>query len=142
MNSYIQVFGSITLSRVNENGLVEPVIEHPNLVVTTGKSFIANRIAANTVLIDSIAVGVGETSAVSTDTELETEIDRSGLSSAPTVIGTAITYTSNFGNANANGTLSEVGLFSGNTMVCRSVFPPYTKSSNEAIAVSWTLTVV
>jgi hypothetical protein len=142
MHSYINVVGSIAISRILDNGEKELVRDYPNLVVAAGKTFIANRIAANTALVDSIAVGVGETSAVSTDTELETEIDRSALSTNATVIGPAITYTSNFGNANANGTLSEVGLFSNSTLVCRSVFPPYTKSSNEAIAVSWTLTVV
>lgn len=147
MQSYIKVVGNIDIKRYDESGNLLGVLHYPNLVVDTGKAFIAGRIASNTSVITHIGLGEGTSGVVPSDVKLEVEIDRANLSVSPSVSGTSITYTASFGASNAVGTLSEAGLFnSGNTqssiMVCRTIFPGYEKLSNEAVSISWTLTVI
>lgn len=147
MQSYIKIVGNINLKKYDENGRLIDTLSYPNLVVNTGKQFIASRLAANTSLISHIGLGEGISGVVPSDTGLEIEIDRANLSTTPTVTGTEITYTATFGAANAVGTLSEAGLFNGantqnSTMVCRTIFPEYEKLSNEAVSISWTLTII
>lgn len=147
MHSYVKIVGNITIKELDEKGDVVNSVTYPNLVVTTGKAFIANRIRANTTpVISHIGVGTGTAGVVPSDTKLDVEIDRVPLS-ANTILDSAITYEATFGSANAVGTLSEAGLFNSSntitsTMVCRTTFPAYVKSGGTSIAISWTLTVV
>lgn len=147
MKETIKVVGNINIKKYDENGVLIDSTKHPNLVVTSGKEFIARRLASNTTNISYIAVGTSTAVAALSDTALGTELDRTNLSSNASVTGSEVTYTAYFGTGNANGTFSEAGLFdsanvSNSTMVCRTVFPGYTKTSNEIIALAWTLTIV
>lgn len=147
MKSYIKVVGNIDIKKFNEDGVLIDSIKYPNLVVTSGKEFIARRLASNTTNISYIAVGTDSAAAALTDTALGTELDRTNLFSNASVSGADVTFTAFFGNANAVGTFSEAGLFdsanvSNSIMVCRTVFPAYTKANNEVIAIAWTLTII
>lgn len=146
MQGYVKVVGNINIKKFNSNNELIDSVSYPNLVVNAGKDFIAQRIAGNTRLISHIGVGSGTSAAVSGDTNLEIELERNNIST-PSVSNTAITFVASFGDSNAVGTLSEAGLFNGrypenSTMICRTVFPGYAKTSSETIALSWTLTVI
>ena len=89
----------------------ETVQEVPNLVVTTGKNYVASRMKDTTAAAMShMAVGSGSTAAAASDTALGSELDRQALTST-TVNNNTITYVATFGAGDGTGAVTEAGLF-------------------------------
>ena len=148
MNESISLVGKVTLISydANTNEIVNQ-LEIPNLVVLAGKTFIASRMAGTASSVMShVAVGTGNTVTTSGTTTLQTELSRVSLSvSGGTPSSNTITFSGSFSTAQANGNLTEAGIFnntSGGTMPCRSTFPAYTKTSATTLAISWTVAIV
>lgn len=123
----------------------EVVYSGDNLVVTTGKSFIASRMGSTSEPVMShMAVGTGTTPAAGTDVALETETARVALTTA-TVAGSTMTYTASFPAGTGTGTIAELGVFSassGGTLLCRiKLDSPITKDSISTLQVDWDVTV-
>lgn len=130
----------------------------PNLVVTTGKEFIASRMVGTTFSpMSHMGIGTGSTAEVVADTGLESELtvgggytgySRAALSIA-TSSGNVVTYSANFPannpSAPAGGApLREAGIFnasSAGTMLCRTTFPLVTKLPADALTITWTITI-
>ena len=121
------------------------VAEVPNIVVNNGKDFVASRIKdATATVMSHMAIGTGTTSAVATDTTLETELSgsRTALTST-TVSSNDIIYVATFAGV-GTGAVTEAGIFnasSGGTMLCRTVFAVVNKAAADAMTVTWTVTV-
>ena len=122
----------------------EVVKEVPNLVVTTGKEYVASRMKDTTKdAMSHMAVGSGTTSPAAGDTALGTELDRQALAST-TVSSNEITYVATFGAGDGTGAISEAGLFnaaSGGDMLCRTTFGVVNKGASDSMTITWVVTV-
>ena len=127
---------------VRVNG--EVVRDIPNLVVTTGKEFVASRIKdATTAVMSHMAIGSGATAPAAGDTALGNELHRSALVST-TVSGAVVTYSADFGAGDGTGAVTEAGLFnasSAGTLFCRTTFAVVNKGPNDTMSISWSVTV-
>jgi hypothetical protein len=115
-----------------------------NLVVTSGKNYIASRIKdATATAMTHMAIGTGSTGALAANTTLGTEGGRVTLSD--TVVSTnTVTYTATFPAGTGTGAVTEAGVFngsSGGTMLCRTTFPAVNKAAGDSIAITWVVTV-
>ena len=122
----------------------ETVQEVPNLVVTTGKNYVASRMKDTTAAAMShMAVGSGSTAAAASDTALGNELDRQALTST-TVNNNTITYVATFGAGDGTGAVTEAGLFnasSGGSLLCRTVFSVVNKSSTDSMTITWVVPI-
>ena len=92
----IKLTGNLTIVLNRENG-TKDVYEHKNLVVTTGKNFIASRMKDTTdAAMSHMAIGSGNTAAAALDTALGTQLDIQSLTST-TVSTNTVTYVPTFG---------------------------------------------
>ena len=122
----------------------EVVQEVPNLVVTDGKEYVASRMKDTTkAAMSHMAIGTVSTAAAASDSALGGQVNREALTSA-TVAGTTITYIATFGAGSGTGAITEAGLFNASSagdMLCRTVFAVSNKGQNDAMTISWSVTV-
>jgi|TARA_B100002019_G_C21092593_1_gene509384 hypothetical protein len=139
----IKLTGNLTIVLNRENG-TKDVYEHKNLVVTTGKNFIASRMKDTTdAAMSHMAIGSGNTAAAAGDTALGTQLDIQSLTST-TVSTNTVTYAATFGAGNGTGAVAEAGVFnasSSGTMLCRSVFSVVNKAAGDSMTVTWVITI-
>lgn len=146
--SGVQAKGMVRITKTNEQGQVTQEFEVPNLVVTTGKVYIAGKMiaeAANVpVAMSHMGIGTGTASPVAEDTALGTQTGRVLLSDKLQE-NNSITYTATFPAGTGSGAITEAGIFNGSsgsaTMLCRTVFPVVNKGAGDTIAVTWKVTV-
>lgn len=139
-------------------GKVREEIYVPNLVVTTGKNFIASRMVGTaSAIMSHMGIGIGSTGEVVGNTALETELTvgggytgytRATLSTASAtnnVCTYVATFAANNPSAPAGGAvLREAGIFnasSAGTMLCRTTYPTVTKLPADALTITWTITI-
>lgn len=139
----IKLTGNLTIVLNRENG-TKDVYEHKNLVVTTGKNFIASRMKDTTdAAMSHMAIGSGNTAAAAGDTALGTQLDIQSLTST-TVSTNTVTYAATFGAGSGTGAVAEAGVFnasSSGTMLCRSVFSVVNKAAGDSMTVTWVITI-
>lgn len=151
MQSSIGIKGKVKLTFENiQTGEVE-VLEYDNLFVTAGKVSIAKRMSGvdtNSMgQVTYMAVGTTNTAANIADTTLVTEIFRKQISTR-SYSTTSAAFRTFFNTDEANGVLTEVGLFGDDasstadsgTLYARRVISR-TKTSSETLTIDWTLTV-
>lgn len=140
----ITVKGRLSIVLIDQLGLVKEEHNFDNLVVTTGKGYIASRMKdATATAMSHMAVGTGTTAAAVSQTALVTEANRQALTSTA-VSGGDVTYSATFGNGQGTGALTEAAILnasSGGTMLCRTVFSVINKGANDTLAITWTVTV-
>lgn len=143
INDVIKVTGKVKLTVTNPEGKVKQEVEIPNLVVTTGKNFIADRMKNNSTVMSHMAIGTGSTSAAAGDTALGSEAGRVALSSS-TVTTNSVAYVASFPAGTGTGAITEAGLLnasSSGTLLCRTVFSVINKASGDTLGITWTVTV-
>ncbi len=121
----------------------EVVKEIPNLVVTDGKKWVADRMNDANTVMSHMAVGTGTTAAAAGDTTLDTEEDRNALTST-TVTDNEVAYVAEWAAGDGTGALTEAGLFdasSGGDMLARTVFSVVNKGASDSLTITWTITV-
>lgn len=140
----VTLIGNVLVELFDKNGQLKDKREVKNLVVTVGKQFIASRMvgtAAN--VMSHMAIGSGTTAPAAGDTTLQTELGRVALS-ALTVAAAVVTQSATFPAGTGTGAVTEAGVFnasSAGTMQCRTVFPVVNKGVDDAMAITWTVTV-
>jgi hypothetical protein len=90
-----------------------------------------------------MAIGSGTTAADVADTTLESELGRVALGSA-SASGAVVTYTATFPPGTGTGAVTEAGTLnasSGGVMLCRTVFAVVNKGADDAMAITWAVTV-
>jgi hypothetical protein len=126
-----------------ENKLIEK-IEVPNLVVTTGKAYVASRMIGTTATVMThMAIGTTGTAPAVGDAALGAQISRVSMGTS-TLANNIVTYSATFGPSDGQGSIVEAGIFNaatGGTMLCRTTFPVISKDSNEAIVITWNISV-
>lgn len=147
INSGVEAKGMVKITKTNEHGEVIQQFEVPNLVVATGKVYIAGKMIAEAadipVHMTHMAIGTGTASPADADTTLGTQTGRVLLSGALQETN-SITYTATFPAGTGTGAITEAGIFNasvGGTMLCRTVFPVVNKQAGDTIAVTWKVTV-
>ena len=137
-NSGLSMQGRLTIS-IND----EVVQEINNLVVTTGKGYVASRMKdATATAMSHMAVGTGSTAAAAGDTALGSESARVALTST-TVSGADVVYVATFGAGTGTAALTEAAVLnasSSGTMLCRTVFPVVNKGASDSMTITWTVT--
>ena len=139
----IKVTGQVCITVTDKNGQVKDRREIKNLVVTAGKTFIAARMVGTPTAMSHMALGSDNTAAAVGDTALGTELGRVALASA-TSSGAIVTYTASFPAGTATGAVVEAGTFNDpttGTMLCRTVFAVVNKGVDDAMSVTWAITV-
>ena len=138
LNDGLKLTGKLSIA-IND----EVVQEVPNLVVTAGKNYVADRIKNNSTVMSHMAIGTGSTAAAAGDTALGSQTARTALTST-TVTNNEIVYVDTFAAGVGTGAITEAGIFnasSGGTMLCRTVFSVVNKGANDAMTITWTVTV-
>lgn len=147
LNENLKMVGELTVVKRGQNGQIKQSFKVPNLVVTTGKEFIAASMLKTTTnspaAMSHMAIGTNTASPVLANTTLGTEVGRVALASASSN-NNAVTYTATFPAGIGTGAITEAGIMndtSGGTMLCRTTFPVVTKESGDSIAITWVVTV-
>jgi hypothetical protein len=136
--------GHLTLTLRDENGKVKMVHFCKNIVVDTGKAFIASRLIGTQTAMSHIAVGTGTIAQLATDTTLQTELARVVFDSSPTTNAKTITFVVTFPAGVATGNLTEAGIFnaaSAGTMLARTTFAPFPKTALDSLTIEWDVTI-
>ena len=143
-NENLKASGSLRVIVTGKDGQVKEEHDFKNLVVTVGKNFVASRMvgtAAN--VMSHMAIGSNNTAAAAGDTALGAELGRVALASA-SATAAVVTYTATFPAGTGTGAVVEAGIFnasSGGTMLCRTVFSVVNKGADDAMSVTWTVTI-
>lgn len=139
--------GWVTITKTNEFGEVTQEFEVPNLVVTTGKIYIAGKMIATNSdtppAMTHMGIGTGSAAPAAEDTTLGSQTGRV-LLTGNAQENNSITYTATFPAGTGTGAIQEAAIFnnsSGGTMLCRTVFPVVTKQAGDTIAITWKVTV-
>jgi hypothetical protein len=104
--------GKLLIQKFNENKDLVYSTEVPNLVVTSGKEFIASRIISDTVFepMDYMAIGDDAQVGALSQTTLVNELARVTTTTA-TASGVNVTFTATFGAGVGTGSIVEAGIF-------------------------------
>ena len=144
INDSIKVTGELKLTLTRPDGHVKHEVIIPNLVVTTGKNYIASRIKdASATAMTHMAIGTGSTAAAAGDTALGSEAGRVALTST-TVSTNNIAYVATFPAGTGTGAITEAGILnasSSGTLLCRTVFSVINKAAADTLGITWTVTV-
>ena len=140
----IKVTGDLQIVVTGPDGKVKEEQEFKNLVVTTGKNFIASRMKDTTdAAMSHMAIGTGTTAAAAGDTALGTEAGRVSLTST-TVTTNSVAYVATFPAGTGTGAITEAGILnasSSGTLLCRTVFSVINKGAADTLGITWTVTV-
>jgi hypothetical protein len=143
LNDQIKITGQVNIVVTGKDGQVKDSRSIKNLVVTTGKEFIAARMVGTPTEMSHMALGASSTAAAAGDTALGSELGRVALAS-DSATGAVVTYTATFPAGTATGAIVEAGVFnasSSGTMLCRTVFAVVNKGADDAMSVTWAITV-
>jgi len=143
----IKMTGHVDIVVTDKDGNVKDTRSVKNLVLTTGKTCIAASMLKTTtnspVAMSHMAIGDGTASAAVGDTAMGSQLGRVSLATA-TSSGAVVTYTASFPAGTGTGAVTEAGIFnnsSGGDMLCRTVFSVVNKGSDDAMSITWTVTV-
>jgi hypothetical protein len=140
----LKASGSLRVVVTGADGKVKEEHNFRNLVVTVGKNFVASRMVGATANVMShMAVGSGTTAAAPGDTALGSELGRVALATS-TATTNVVSYTATFPAGTGTGAVTEAGIFnasSAGTMLCRTVFSVVNKGVDDALSVTWTITI-
>ena len=143
-DSDLEMKGRLTIS-LND----EVVREIDNLVVTTGKNFVASRMIGTTPgVMSHMAIGTGTTAAAAGDSALGSQSAIEALTSSAGGSGANandVTYIATFaaGTPSSAAAITEAGIFNANSsgdMLCRTVFAVVNKQTSDSMTITWTVT--
>lgn len=144
INELLKVTGEPTFTLYDKHGNIKQQFTKPNLVVTTGKILIADRLIGTTSNVMShMAVGTSNVNLASSNTELASQLENR-VSLTATRSDNTITYSCTFGEGVATGALVEAGVFNAataGTMLCRTTFPVINKEATDTLTINWNVTI-
>ena len=139
----IKATGKLNIKLFGPDGTIKEDKTVPNIVVTTGKTFIAARMVGTPTAMSHMAIGSGTTNPAAGDTTLETELGRVALTSSASA-GAVVTYIASFGAGTGTGAVTEAGILnasSAGTLLCRTEFAVVNKGADDSMSITWTITV-
>lgn len=140
----LKATGALRVVLTGPDGKIKEEHEFKNLVVTTGKKFVASRIVGTASNVMShMAIGADNTAPAAGNTTLGSELGRVALGSS-IASANVVTYTATFPAGTGTGAVVEAGIFnasSAGTMLCRTTFAVVNKGADDAMSVTWTVTI-
>lgn len=140
----LEMRGRLKIEVFDAQGQIKETKEIPNLVVTTGKGYIASRMKDTTFgAMSHMAVGIDDTAPDIADVALADELARVALTSTA-VSGSVVTYVASFPPGTGSGALVEAGILNASTagtMLCRTTFSVINKGAADSMTITWTVTV-
>ena len=140
----LKASGSLRVVVTGADGKVKEEREFKNLVVTVGKNFVASRmVGTSSTVMSHMAIGSDNTPAAAADTALGSELGRVALAGA-SAANNVVTYTATFPAGTGTSAVVEAGIFnagSAGTMLCRTVFAVVNKGVDDAMSITWTVTI-
>jgi len=144
INDDIKPTGTLDVVLKKADGTVKEKYQFKNIVVTTGKEFIARRmIDDNEPFMSEMAIGDSNANLEVGNTTLENELARVTLDSS-TVTSNVVTYIAEFDAGVGTGGIVEAGIFNGESddvMLCRTTFPIINKEADDILAINWNVTI-
>lgn len=143
LNDQLKVTGDVVVEIIGADGQIKDRREIKNLVVATGKTFIAGRMVGTPTVMSHMAVGSSSGAAATGDTALGASLGRVALTSS-TSAGAVVTYVATFPPGTGTGAVVEAGVFNDpttGTMLCRTVFAVVNKGVDDAMSITWAITV-
>jgi hypothetical protein len=145
----VKVIGQLNIQLIDLNGHIKQNLLIPNLVVTSGKNFIAARMKTTGIpdQMSHMAIGTSSTAAAVGDTLLGAEIARVALATAGGTVSTnVVTHNATFSPGTGTGAITEAGIFNivtanTATMLCRTVFAVVNKGADDTMSITWTVTI-
>ena len=140
----LKLTGRLDIVVTAEDGTVKQCESVKNLVVTSGKGYVASRMKDTSASVMShMAIGTGTTAAAAGNTALVSESARVALTST-TVNNNDVVYVATFpaGTPSSAAAVTEAAIFnasSGGTMLCRTVFSVISKGTSDALSITWTV---
>jgi hypothetical protein len=138
----LKLNGRLTVDLIAEDGTIKETQEIPNLVVTTGKTFVASRMAGNSAgVMSHMAIGTSSTAAAASDTALGAEVARVALTST-TASNNDVVYVGSFPvqTPSSAESIVEAAILNGDdTMLCRTVFSVISKAPTDSLSITWTV---
>ena len=144
-NEDLQATGQVLIQLLDAAGKVKEEHKVKNLVVSTGKTYIAARMQGTSIptVMGYMAIGTGTATPAVGNTTLGVEAGRVALASFSSS-SNQVTATATFPAGTGTGAITEAAIFNastGGTMLCRTVFPVVTKQAGDTIAITWKVTV-
>lgn len=139
----VQATGTLQIKLYGPDGQLKQEQNVPNLVVTTGRGYIAGRMVGTPTAMSHMAIGSGTVAPAVGDTTLGTELGRVSLTSS-VAAAAVVTYIASFGAGVGTGAVTEAGLFnagSAGTMLCRTTYAVVNKGADDSLSITWTITV-
>jgi uncharacterized protein YidB (DUF937 family) len=144
----LKITGLLNIVLRGPDGRIKTQETVKNLVVTAGRNHIADQLSdAGQAAMSHMAIGTGTTAADTTNTALETELDRNALTSITQGTGSdahKVTYVADWAAGDGTGAITEAGIFnsaSAGDMLCRSVFAVKNKGAGDTLTMTWVLTI-
>jgi hypothetical protein len=150
MNSLenLKVKGHLNIVLRDKDGNVKDEWDVDNLVVNAGLAYIISRMVGTSKSVMShMALGSGTTAAAAGQTDLVSLLGSREALDSTTIAGTnneKVVYVSSFEAGDATGAVTEAGIFNASSagdMLCRTVFPVVNKAADDALTVTWTITL-
>ncbi len=146
LNELLEIHGKLTITKTDKDGNTTTT-EVPNLVVATGKTVIAARLAGNTAAVmATMGIGTGTSPATTADTTLGSQVWLNNLAVAGgTPSANTVVYSATFNPSQpaTSQAITEAAVFnSSNVMLCRTVFPVINKQTTDTITISWTVSMI
>jgi len=141
----VTLSGQVELILTDHNGYVKEKRNIKNLVVTTGKNFIASRMAGvASPVMSHMAVGSSSTAPITANTDLGTTLGARKALTSTTNTNNTVVYVATFAPGEGTGAIVEAGLFNALTsgsMLCRTTFLAVNKSDLDTLTINWTVTI-
>ena len=142
LSEMIKVKGQVNFKIYSPVGDLKLDETIPNLVVDSGKTWIASRICGISAPdMTHIAIGLNNTIASALDTTLSNELVRVDLTDTIHSANTA-TYKATFLSGVGTGEIVEASVCNSTTMLCRTTFGIKTKDPLDTMQITWTITIV
>lgn len=144
----LKVKGRLNIVLRDKDGNVKDEREVDNLVVNAGLAYIISRmVGTSKAVMSHMALGSGTTAAAAGQTDLVSLLGAREALDSTTIAGAnsnQVVYVSSFEAGDATGAVTEAGIFnaaSAGDMLCRTVFAVVNKAADDAMTVTWTITL-
>lgn len=138
----IKIKGDVNFKIYDSNGKIKIDETVKNLVVDSGKIWIASRMAGSQPdLMSQLAIGSNTTIPSALDTGLSNEIARANITET-IHSNNMVTYKATFNPGIGTGAITEAGIFNSNVMLCRTTFGVKNKEADDGMVITWTITIV
>lgn len=144
INEKINATGELKIVLRDKDGNVKMEKTEKNLVVSSGKTFIASRmVGTGSAVMSHMAVGTSTTAPVAGQTALVSEIARAAIVSG-TSSTNVVTYSAVFAAGVGTGAITEAGILNAGaagTMLSRTVFSVVNKEADDSLTINWQITI-